>query len=71
MAAVADFAVEGKSAGHSSVEFFVDIHAAVDHANDGDLIGIDGVKNQIETDHETTQPGSKARTLSTDEGKSG
>jgi hypothetical protein len=53
------------------VEFFLDIHATVDHANNGNLIGIDSVKDQMDPNHETTEPGSKTRTFSANEWKSG
>ena len=52
------------------MKFFIHIHATVDHANDGDLIGFDSVKDQMETDHEATQSGSKVRTFASDEWKS-
>jgi hypothetical protein len=53
------------------VEFFFDIHTAVDHTNDGNLIGLDRIKDQMETYHKATEPGSKARTFSANEWKSG
>jgi len=46
------------------VEFFFDIHTAIDHANDCNLTGLDSVKDQVESYHETTEPGSEARTFS-------
>ena len=49
------------------MEFFFDIHTAVDHANDCNLTGPDRVKNEVESYHETTEPGSKARTFPANE----
>ena len=52
------------------MEFFFDIHTAVDHANYGNLTGLDRVKNEVESYHEATEPGSKARTFPANEWKS-
>jgi hypothetical protein len=52
------------------VEFFFDIHAAVDHANNGNVTGLDRVKDQVESYHEATEPGSKTRTFPANEWKS-
>jgi hypothetical protein len=53
------------------VEFFFDIHATVDNANDNNLIGLDRVKDQVESYHKATEPRSKARTFPANERKSG
>jgi hypothetical protein len=53
------------------VEFFFDIHAAVDHADDCNLTVLDCVKDQVESYHETTESGGKARTFPANEWKSG
>ena len=53
------------------MEFFFDIHAAVNHAYDGNLTGLDRLKDQVESYHEATEPGSKARTFPANEWKSG
>jgi hypothetical protein len=42
------------------VEFFIDIHAAIDYANDGNLPTLDSVKDQVQTDDQTAQAGRKA-----------
>jgi hypothetical protein len=52
------------------VEFFFDIHAAIYHTNNRDLIRFNRVKDQMESYHETTEPGSKARTFPANEWKS-
>jgi hypothetical protein len=52
------------------VEFFFDIHAAVDHANDCNLTGLNRVKDQVESYYEATEPGSEARTFPANEWKS-
>jgi hypothetical protein len=52
------------------LKFFGYIHAAIDHANDNNLVGTNRVENQIEADHKTTQSRRKGRTLATNEGKS-
>jgi len=42
------------------VEFFIDIHAPVNNANDRDLIGADYVEQQIEANHKTPEPWRKS-----------
>ena len=53
------------------MKFFIDIHAPVNHTNNRDLIGVDGVKDQMEPDYKTTEPRSKPRSLSPDEWEMG
>jgi hypothetical protein len=52
------------------LKFFVDIHAAIDHPNDGNVIAIDGVKNEVKSDNKTPQAGSEVGAFPADEGKS-
>jgi hypothetical protein len=52
------------------LKFFRYVHAAIDHANDNDLVDTNRVENQIEADHKTTQSRPEGRTLATNEGKS-
>jgi precorrin-6B methylase 2 len=52
------------------LKFFVDIHAAIDHPNDGNVIAIDGVENQVKSGNKTPQPGSEVGAFPADEGKS-
>jgi hypothetical protein len=52
------------------VEFFFDVHAAVDHTNNGDLIELNRVEDQMESYHKTTEPGSKTRTFPANKWKS-
>jgi hypothetical protein len=52
------------------MEFFFDIHTAVDHANDCNLAGLDRVKDEVKSYHEATQPDSKARTFPANEWES-
>jgi len=40
------------------VKFFFNIHTAVDNANDRNLTGLDRVKDEVESYHEATEPGS-------------
>jgi hypothetical protein len=52
------------------LKFFVDIHAAIDQPNDGNVIAIDGVENEMKSDNKTPQPRSEIRAFPADEGKS-
>jgi hypothetical protein len=53
--------------GYSSVKFFVNIHAAVDYADNGDLIGIDDVKDQMQAHHEAPKLWSQTGAFLSDE----
>jgi hypothetical protein len=52
------------------VEFFFDIHTAVDHTNDSNLIGLDRVEDEVASYHEAAEPRRKARTFPANEWKS-
>jgi len=53
------------------VEFFINIHASIDHANDDNLIDSNDVKDEIQTDDKTPQALRKSRPFSCDEWKAG